>query len=292
MAVKPSSAPPPGDRGAPAGRGVDQSDRSFYHPLFDFMMRVPGLDVATTTLDKLFTWGANNSLWIFPMATSCCGIEFMAAAASRVDLDRMGSIPRGTPRQCDVMVVAGTITVKMAPRVKKLWDQMPEPKWCIAMGSCAISGDFYRDIYSVVPGIDTFLPVDVYVPGCPPNPEALMAGLMRLQEKVRLVREGKWAEREARPATSEHMRLPSIPRLDDPKRDPGLSAEQELSAASLGLGADMNLVAVRRSREGEPIATATTPADDSAVDAGAVEAGAVEAGAGGAEAADEKASEP
>jgi NADH-quinone oxidoreductase subunit B len=240
-------------------KGVDESGRSFRHPLFDFMMSVPGLDVATTTLDKLFTWGSNNSLWIFPMATSCCGIEFMAAAASRVDLDRMGSIPRGTPRQSDVMVVAGTITVKMAPRVKKLWDQMPEPKWCIAMGSCAISGDFYRDIYSVVPGIDTFLPVDVYVPGCPPNPEALMAGLLRLQEKIRLVREGKWADREARPATSEHLRKPSIPRLDDPSRASWLSDEQELSAGSLGLGAHMNLVAVRRSREGSAIEAEPAP---------------------------------
>ncbi|MCA9543789.1 MAG: NADH-quinone oxidoreductase subunit NuoB, partial [Myxococcales bacterium] len=137
------------------------------------------MDLATTTADKLLNWGARNSMWIFPMATSCCGIEFMASAASRVDFDRMGSFTRATPRQSDVMVVAGTITVKMAPRVKRLWDQMPEPKWCVAMGSCAISGDFYRDIYSVIPGIDTVIPVDVYVPGCPPNPEALMAGLMR-----------------------------------------------------------------------------------------------------------------
>jgi NADH-quinone oxidoreductase subunit B len=145
---------------------VDESARPFTHPLYDTMLSVPGLDVAVGKLDELLTWGAMNSIWIFPMATSCCGIEFMAAAASRVDLDRMGAIVRGTPRQCDVMIVAGTITVKMAPRVKRLWDQMPEPKWCIAMGSCAISGDFYRDIYSVIPGIDTAIPVDVYVPGC------------------------------------------------------------------------------------------------------------------------------
>jgi NADH-quinone oxidoreductase subunit B len=232
---------------------VDEKDRSFEHPLYDFMARMPGLDVATTTVDKLLTWGANNSLWIFPMATSCCGIEFMAAAASRVDLDRMGSIVRGTPRQSDVMVVAGTITVKMAPRVKKLWDQMPEPKWCIAMGSCAISGDFYRDIYSVIPGIDTFIPVDVYVPGCPPNPEELMHGLMRLQEKVRLVREGKWPGREERPPTPEHMRMPSIPRLDDPARAAELSEMQVRSAAMLGKGGDMNLVQVRAGKLGAPL---------------------------------------
>jgi NADH-quinone oxidoreductase subunit B len=239
---------------------VDESDRTFHHPLYDFMLRVPGLDVATTSVDKLLTWGTNNSLWIFPMATSCCGIEFMAAAASRVDLDRMGTIVRGTPRQCDVMVVAGTITVKMAPRVKKLWDQMPEPKWCIAMGSCAISGDFYRDIYSVIPGIDTFIPVDVYVPGCPPNPEELMHGMMRLQEKVRMVRDGKFRDREVRP-TSKDQRVPSVPRLTDANRLPEQSEMQELSAGSLGLGADMNLVSVRRSKQGAPIeAAAAEPA--------------------------------
>jgi NADH-quinone oxidoreductase subunit B len=233
---------------------VDEKDRSYSHPLFEFMERMPGLDVAATSVDKLLTWGFNNSLWIFPMATSCCGIEFMAAAASRVDLDRMGTIVRGTPRQCDVMVVAGTITVKMAPRVKKLWDQMPEPKWCIAMGSCAISGDFYRDIYSVVPGIDTFLPVDVYVPGCPPNPEELMHGLLRLQEKVRAVRSGEWREREIRPATSEYLRTPSIPRMGDPSRPPELSGLQTLSAGSLSRGADLNLVQVRDSKLGKELA--------------------------------------
>jgi NADH-quinone oxidoreductase subunit B len=241
---------------------VNEDDRSFEHPLYDYMMRVPGLDVATSTLDKLLTWGANNSLWIFPMATSCCGIEFMAAAASRVDLDRMGTIVRGTPRQSDVMVVAGTITVKMAPRVKKLWDQMPEPKWCIAMGSCAISGDFYRDIYSVVPGIDTFIPVDVYVPGCPPNPEELMHGLLRLQEKVRLVREGRWREREKRPEAPAHMRMPSIPRLDDPARPADLSEMQVRSAAMLGRGGDMNLVQVRRGKEGAPIASGNDESEE------------------------------
>ena len=234
---------------------MNEGPRAFHHPLFDVMLRVPGLDVLTTPVDWLLTWGFNNSLWVFPMATSCCGIELMAAAASRVDLDRMGTFVRATPRQCDVMVVAGTITVKMAPRVKRLWEQMPEPKWCIAMGSCAISGDFYREIYSVVPGIDTFLPVDVYIPGCPPNPEGLMHGLMRLQEKVRLVRAGKWAGREARPETPTGMRMPSIPRLDDPARDPDLSRQQELSAEGTGPGCDISLVKLRRRREQEQEAT-------------------------------------
>lgn len=246
---------------------VDEKDRAYSHPLYDFMLRVPGLDVATTSVDRLLTWGTNNALWIFPMATSCCGIEFMAAAASRVDLDRMGTIVRGTPRQCDVMVVAGTITVKMAPRVKKLWEQMPEPKWCIAMGSCAISGDFYRDIYSVIPGIDTFIPVDVYIPGCPPNPEELMHGLLRLQEKVEAMRSGKWRERDARPATSEHMRVPSLPRMDDPDRPKTLSAAQTLSAGSLGKAGQLNLAQVRASKAGKALTAAIAQPPDADDDA-------------------------
>lgn len=194
---------------------VSEDARPFEHPLYQYLERVPGLDVAVASIDQLLTWGATNSMWIFPMATSCCGIELMAAAASRVDLDRMGAILRGTPRQCDVMVVAGTITVKMAPRVKRLWDQMPEPKWCIAMGSCAISGDFYRDIYSVIPGIDTAIPVDVYIPGCPPNPEQLMAGLLKLQERVRLKRAGLPLPQESRPEAVEKTFTPKIGRWED-----------------------------------------------------------------------------
>jgi NADH-quinone oxidoreductase B subunit len=209
-------------------RTVDDGS-AFEHPLYRTLLRMPGLTVATTVLDQVLTWGTSNALWVFPMATSCCGIEFMATAASRVDIDRMGTIVRATPRQADVMVVAGTITVKMAPRVKKLWDQMPEPKWCIAMGSCAISGDFYRNLYSVVPGVDTFLPVDVYVPGCPPNPEALMHGFLRLQEKIRRQRKGENVVPEPNP---ELLRVtkPSLPRLVDTDRTAELDRAQVESA--------------------------------------------------------------
>jgi NADH-quinone oxidoreductase subunit B/C/D len=208
---------------------VDEGALSYEHPLLGTVLRTPGLSIAATSLDRLLTWGLTNSLWMFPMGTSCCAIELMAAAASRVDLDRMGTILRGTPRQTDVMIVAGTITVKMAPRVKTLWEQMPEPKWAIAMGSCAISGDFYRNLYSVVPGVDTILPVDVYVPGCPPNPEALMHGLLRLQEKVRLARAGKSIPRAPSPAALELTR-PSLPRFRDPAREASISAQQEHEA--------------------------------------------------------------
>lgn len=220
---------------------VDETSRTYHHPVYDFMMKVPGLDVMTTTVDKVLTFGSEASLWIFPVATSCCGIEFMALAASRVDADRMGAIVRGSPRHSDVMIVAGTITVKMAPRVKKLWDQMPEPKWAVALGSCAISGDFYRDIYSVIPGIDTFIPVDVYVPGCPPNPEAMMHGLLRLQEKIRASGDGAARLRDVRPQPIAHQRLPRLPIIGDGARPGMLDREQIESAASLGWWDELNL---------------------------------------------------
>ena len=211
---------------------MNEDARAYEHPIYDVLLKAPGLSVAVAHLDDILTWGLANALWVFPMATSCCGIELMAAAASRVDIDRMGTIVRGTPRQADVMVIAGTITIKMAPKVKKLWDQMPEPKWALAMGSCAISGDFYRDLYPSIPGIDTVLPVDVYVPGCPPNPEALMHGLLRLQEKVKATRDGKPAPREERPETAKMLTSPGIRRLTDPARDPAITALQvELAGA-------------------------------------------------------------
>ena len=212
---------------------VDETQLPFSHPLYDFMERVPGLDIMTTTLDKALNWGTRNSMWIFPMATSCCGIEFMATMASRVDIDRMGSFVRGSPRQSDVMVVAGTITVKMAPRVKRLWDQMPEPKYCVAMGSCAISGDFYRDIYSVIPGIDTVVPVDVYIPGCPPNPEALMAGMIRLREMIGLRKAGLTVPVESRPQPG--MIEPRVGRICHVNRDPRIDEAQLEQAVTLSL---------------------------------------------------------
>lgn len=243
-------------------RTVDDTG-NFEHPLYQALLDSPGLSVGAAALDDLLTWGLTNSLWIFPMATSCCGIEFMAAAGPRVDMDRMGTIVRGTPRQADVMVVAGTITVKMAPRVKKLWDQMPEPKWCIAMGSCAISGDFYRNLYPVVPGIDTMIPVDVYVPGCPPNPEALMHGLLRLQERVQLSRKGLLPAAEPNPDLIRVTR-PSQPRLVDLERTAALDEAQ--IAASDDPTTDEATAAI----EVAPGPDATLPADPNAADAAGV----------------------
>jgi NADH-quinone oxidoreductase subunit B len=138
----------------------------------------------TAKIDDLIQWSRKNSLWPMPMGISCCAIEMMAVAAARFDVSRFGSeVFRFSPRQSDVMIVAGTTTYKMAKVVRKIYDQMPEPKWVIAMGACTSSGGMYRS-YSVVQGIDLFLPVDVYVAGCPPRPDNLLNALMVLQEKI------------------------------------------------------------------------------------------------------------
>src|ERR1700694_5986129 len=141
-------------------------------------------DVVVTRVDSAINWFRKNSLWPMPMGLACCAIELMAAGASRFDIARFGAeVMRFSPRQSDVMIVAGTVTYKMALAVKRIWDQMPEPKWCIAMGACASSGGMYRS-YAVLQGVDRILPVDVYVAGCPPRPEALLDALLKLQEKV------------------------------------------------------------------------------------------------------------
>ena len=141
-------------------------------------------NIIFTQVDSAMNWMRKNSLWPMPMGLACCAIELMAAGASRFDIARFGAeVMRFSPRQSDVMIVAGTVTYKMALAVKRIWDQMPEPKWCIAMGACASSGGMYRS-YAVLQGIDQLIPVDVYISGCPPRPEALLEGLMRLQRKI------------------------------------------------------------------------------------------------------------
>ena len=143
-------------------------------------------NIIFTRLDAAINWMRSNSLWPMPMGLACCAIELMATGASRFDISRFGAeVMRFSPRQSDVMIVAGTVTYKMALAVKRIYDQMPEPKWVIAMGACAISGGPFKQGYNVLKGIDRFIPVDVYLPGCPPRPEAVLQSLNYLQEKIR-----------------------------------------------------------------------------------------------------------
>ena len=142
-------------------------------------------DFLTTKLETMVGWARSNSLWPLPFATACCGIEFMSVVSSHYDLSRFGAeVVRFSPRQADLLIVAGTVVDKLGPTLRKIYDQMPEPKWVISMGVCASSGGFYR-AYHVTQGIDEIIPVDVYVPGCPPTPEELMHGIFELQRKIK-----------------------------------------------------------------------------------------------------------
>jgi len=141
--------------------------------------------VAITTLDRLYNWGRRSSVWPLMFGLACCAIEMIAAQASRYDMARFGmEVMRPTPRQADMLLVSGTVTKKMVPAIVRLYNQMPEPKYVVAMGACASGGGPFKEGYNVVAGIDKFLPVDVYIPGCPPTPQALIAGLIKLQEKI------------------------------------------------------------------------------------------------------------
>ncbi|QQE78338.1 NADH-quinone oxidoreductase subunit B family protein [Alicyclobacillus sp. SO9] len=141
--------------------------------------------VLVTQINQLMNWSRSNSLWPLLMGLACCGIEMMSAAAAHNDLDRFGVIFRASPRQADVMIVSGTVTKKFAPILKRLYHQMPGPKWVISMGVCATAGGPYVKSYSVVKGVDQLIPVDVYIPGCPPSPQALIYGINLLQDKIR-----------------------------------------------------------------------------------------------------------
>ncbi len=149
-------------------------------------MKTGNTGILTTTMEKAMEWGRSNSIWPLTFGLACCAIEMMAVQASKADVSRFGSeVFRNSPRQSDLMIVSGTVTKKMAPRVRRLYDEMPYPKYVIAMGVCVIQGGPYNQGYSVVLGVDRVIPVDVYVPGCPPTPEALINGLITLQKKIR-----------------------------------------------------------------------------------------------------------
>jgi NADH-quinone oxidoreductase subunit B len=159
-------------------------------------------NVFVTTLNNIYNWGRRGSMWPMSFGLACCAIEMIGAAASRFDFSRFGmEIMRATPRQADLMIVAGTVTKKMVPQIVRLYNQMAEPKYVLAMGACAISGGPFKEGYNVVSGIDKFLPVDVFVPGCPPRPEALIQGFMLLHEKVMNedFRQARWYRKEPIP---------------------------------------------------------------------------------------------
>jgi NADH-quinone oxidoreductase subunit B len=186
-------------------------------------------NVVVTKLDELANWCRKNSLWPMPFATACCGIELMATGASRHDLARFGAeVVRFSPRQCDLMIVAGRVVMKMLPVLQRIWQQMHEPKWCISMGACASTGGMF-DNYAVVQGIDTIIPVDVYVPGCPPRPEGLIYGIRMLQEKVKNERAAdKGTRDEMEPDPSSQLYIP--PSLIDELGEPfGNSVNQTRS---------------------------------------------------------------
>ena len=160
---------------------------------------MPGGGIILTSMDALADWSRGQSLWAMPMGTACCAMELIACSFSRFDFDRLGTFPRPDPRHTDVMVLAGTITKKMQPAVKRLYEQMPDPKYVVAMGNCTITGGiFYHDSYSVVRGADEFLPVDVYIAGCPPRPESLQDGVLRLRDLLesRSIAPGRKREKE------------------------------------------------------------------------------------------------
>jgi NADH-quinone oxidoreductase subunit B len=172
-------------------KAVPDGNQDFAFKSFSDQMDDKGYVMAS--IDGLANWARTGSLWPMTFGLACCAVEMMQAAASRYDVDRFGMVFRPSPRQSDVMIVAGTLTNKMAPALRKVYDQMPEPRYVISMGSCANGGGYYHYSYSVVRGCDRIVPVDVYVPGCPPTPEGLLYGVLQLQKKIK--REGRVIDR-------------------------------------------------------------------------------------------------
>jgi NADH-quinone oxidoreductase B subunit len=186
-------------------------------PGYEIPAEMKGL-VAVTSLDRVYNWARMNSLWPMMFGLACCAIEMIVTASSRFDFSRFGmEVMRPSPRQADVMLVSGTVTKKMVPQIVRLYNQMPEPKYVVAMGACASGGGPFKEGYNVVSGIDKFVPVDVYIPGCPPTPQALLNGLITLQKKVQYepIKGARWYTKEA----NQPIPVPVLgPDLMDPRR--------------------------------------------------------------------------
>ena len=202
------------------------SQESLSSPGYQVPSEMQG-QVAVTTLDRIYNWGRRNSLWPMMFGLACCAIEMICTAASRYDFSRFGmEVMRPSPRQADVMIVSGTVTKKMVPQIVRLYNQMPEPKYVIAMGACASGGGPFKEGYTVVSGIDRYVPVDVYIPGCPPTPQALLNGLIALQKKVdtESLQTARWYQK----GPSEAIPVPVLgPDLMDPRKY-ALMKEKEL----------------------------------------------------------------
>ena len=168
----------------PGAAGGRQALRRSSSRVTEGIHSFPGGFVVTTVADAFLNWARKSSVWPVTFGLACCAIEMMATFASRFDVERLGMVPWASPRHSDLMIVSGTVTIKMAPMLKRIYDQMPDPKWAVSMGSCANSGGPFRHGYHVVKGVDRVIPVDVYVPGCPPPPESLLNGLLLLQDQI------------------------------------------------------------------------------------------------------------
>jgi NADH-quinone oxidoreductase subunit B len=205
------------------------TDNSINNPNFEIPGEIKGA-VSITSLDRIYNWSRRNSLWPMMFGLACCAIEMICTAASRFDLSRFGmEVMRPSPRQADVMIVSGTVTKKMIPQIVRLYNQMAEPKYVISMGACANGGGPFKAGYNVIPGVDRFIPVDIYIPGCPPNPQALLNGLMTLQKKVdgESIRSSRWYSKDF----IEPIPVPILgPDLMDPRQFDAIYKESTLES--------------------------------------------------------------
>ena len=213
-------------------RRTSMTNENLNSPGYEIPAEMSNL-VAITTLDRLYNWGRRSSVWPLMFGLACCAIEMIVAQTARYDLARFGmEVMRPTPRQSDLMIVSGTVTKKMIPAIVRLYNQMPEPKYVVAMGACASGGGPFKEGYNVVAGVDKFLPVDIYIPGCPPTPQALIAGLIKLQQKIdkESIRTVRWYRKGP---DSVNIPIPILgPDLIDPRRN------AELRQISSGIETD------------------------------------------------------